>query len=418
MSGTDGGAGGDVVHAAARGEPVALARALVSTPSVNPELEEGGAGEERIAHLAAGWLDGWGFDVAVPEVSPGRFNVVARYGRGAPRLLLNGHLDTVGVEGMTVPPFDAPVEAGRLVGRGACDMKGGVAALLAAAARLAGAAEGAAEEGGAGGGVRNAGAAAAPLPGELIVALTADEEHASLGMQALVEAGVEADAAVVCEPTGLAVMPAHKGFVWVELLFRGRAAHGSRPEEGVDAIRHAALYLASLEDYRLRLLESDPHGLLGHGSLHAGTIAGGSAPSVYPAECRLVLERRTLPAEDEGRVAEDLRAAAEALGSEVEALDVEVRPGLARPGTEVDAGHPLVTGLRAALEAEGVEGRVEGMTAWVDAAFLNEAGVPAVCFGPGSIARAHTADEWVDVEEIRVAARVLERFVRSWGSSG
>lgn len=384
----------EVLEAAARGEAVALARALVATPSVNPELEEGGAGEEQAAHLAAGWLDAWGFDVAVPEVAPGRYNVVARRGGGSPRVLLNGHLDTVGVEGMRVPPFEAALDGGRLVGRGACDMKGGVAALLAAAARVA------AEPGDA---------------GELIVALTADEEHASLGMQALVEEGVEADAAIVCEPTGLAVMPAHKGFVWVELLFRGRAAHGSRPEVGVDAIRHAALYLASLDGYQARLLEGGPHPLLGHGSLHAGTIEGGSAPSVYPAECRLVLERRTLPDEDPGRVVEDLRALAGELAREVEELDVEVRPGLARPGTEVSSDHPLVEGLRAALERETGQRRVEGMTAWVDAAFLNERGIPAVCFGPGSIARAHADDEWVDVEEIRICSRVLERFVRSFG---
>lgn len=394
MSESGAGLGPEVLEAAVRGEPVALARALVATPSVNPRLEEAGAGEEQAARLAAGWLDGWGFDVVVPEIAPGRYNVVARLGEGSPRVLLNGHLDTVGVEGMSVPPFEAALDGGRLVGRGACDMKGGVAALLAAAARVAG------KPGDA---------------GELIVVLTADEEHASLGMQALVEEGVEADAAIVCEPTGLAVMPAHKGFVWVELLFRGRAAHGSRPEVGVDAIRHAALYLASLDGYQARLLEGGSHPLLGHGSLHAGTIEGGSAPSVYPAECRLVLERRTLPDEDPGRVVEDLRALAGELAREVEELDLEVRPGLARPGTEVPSDHPLVEGLRAALERETGQGRVEGMTAWVDAAFLNERGIPAVCFGPGSIARAHADDEWVDVDEIRICARVLERFVRSFG---
>lgn len=413
MSQPGNGLGPEVLDAAARGEPVALARALVATPSVNPELEEGGAGEEQAAHLAAGWLDGWGFHVEVPEVAPGRHNVVARLGGGSPRVLLNGHLDTVGVEGMRVPPFEAALDGERLVGRGACDMKGGVAALLAAAARVAGRGpgEGAPRTGDVAAGATGESGDA----GELIVALTADEEHASLGMQALVKGGVEADAAIVCEPTGLAVMPAHKGFVWVELLFRGRAAHGSRPEVGVDAIRHAALYLASLDGYQARLLEGGSHPLLGHGSLHAGTIEGGSAPSVYPAECRLVLERRTLPDEDPVRVVEDLRAVAGELAREVEELDVEVRPGLARPGTEVSPDHPLVEGLRAALETETGRGRVEGMTAWVDAAFLNESGIPAVCFGPGSIARAHADDEWVDVEEIRVCARVLERFVRSFG---
>ena len=132
---------------------------------------------------------------------------------------------------------------------------------------------------------------------ELIVALTADEEHASTGMAGLVDAGVRADAAVVCEPTGLAVMPAHKGFVWVEAGFSGRAAHGSRPDQGVDAIQHAAEFLVAMAEYEECLFDRAPHPLLGWGSIHAGTISGGAAPSVYPERCEVVVERRTLPRE-------------------------------------------------------------------------------------------------------------------------
>lgn len=379
-----------VLAAAAAGDALSLARALVAVPSVNPLLEEGGAGEEAVARLAAGWLREWGFEVTLDEVAPGRFNVVGRRGSPGPTLLLNGHLDTVGVQGMTVPPFDGTVEGGRLLGRGACDMKGGVASLLAAAAALAG-------EG---------------HPGELVVALTADEEHASLGMQALVASGPSADAAVVCEPTGLAVMPAHKGFVWIEALFRGRAAHGSRPDRGVDAVFHAGLYLAALAPLSRALREATPHPLLGHASFHAGTIQGGTAASVYPERCELVLERRTLPGERTADVLAAFRDPLDALSAVTDGLHAELRVTLDRPGTEVPAGAPVVRGLLEACGAMGVAPRVEGMTAWVDAAFLNEAGIPAVCFGPGDIGLAHGADESAPVDEIETCARVLTVFAR------
>lgn len=378
---------------AVSGNPVALCRELVKTPSVNPDLESGGAGEEAIARLTADWLEDWGFDVQVTEVAPGRFNTLGRVGSASGRaLLLNGHLDTVGVRGMTVPPYGAEVRDGRMWGRGSCDMKAGVASLLAAGAALA--------RDGAG--------------GQVIIALTADEETESRGMQRLVSDGVRADAAVVCEPTELAVMPANKGFVWLTLEFEGRAAHGSRPEEGIDAIRHAAQYLAGLDGYEVRLRQRPRHPLLGHASFHAGTIQGGVFPSVYPDACRLVIERRTLPAEDDDEVVAEFAAMLEGVERTFPDVRAKLTPGTRRPGTEVPEASELVQGLLVACSAEGVGARVEGMTAWVDAALLNEAGVPAVCFGPGSIAQAHTADEWVDVTQIEVAARVLERFARAF----
>jgi acetylornithine deacetylase len=228
------------------------------------------------------------------------------------------------------------------------------------------------------------------------------------------EDGIQADAAVVAEPTSLAVMPAHKGFAWVEVAIEGRAAHGSRPEVGVDAIRHAAGFLQELDVLEVMLQRGDPHPLLGHGSFHAGTIRGGSAWSVYPDGCVVTLERRTLPGEPEyGFLAEVESALVRTMGR-IPGLEAAVRLDLVRPATEVPADHPLVLGLVKASAHEGVEPRLEGMTAWVDAAYLNRAGIPAVCFGPGSIAQAHSADEWVDEEEIRAAARILERFVRDF----
>lgn len=379
-------------------DPVGLLQALVATPSVNPTLEAGGAGEGAVAMLCAGWLREWGFDVEVFEPEPGRPSVVARHGAGTPRLLFNGHLDTVGVEGMTVPPFAAVLDGEVLRGRGACDMKGGVASLLAAARALA-------EEG---------------HDGTLMVALTADEEHASIGMADLVARGVSADAAVVCEPTSLAVMPAHKGFVWADVTVAGRAAHGSRPEVGIDAIRRAARFLVEIDALDAELAARDPHPLLGHGSIHAGTIRGGSAPSVYPAECVVSLERRTLPGETVDQVMAELDAVARRTRLRHPDLEVTVAATLERPGTEVASDHPLVAGLLDAVESISHTARVGPMTAWVDAAFLNEAGIPAVCFGPGSIEHAHAADEWIDTAEVRACAEILTLFGRRYlaGLSG
>ncbi len=372
------------------GNPVTLTSRLVRTPSVNPVLEEGGAGERQVAALTEGWLHEWGYRPVVTEVAPGRFNVVARRGAGrGPSLLLNGHLDTVGVAGMA-DPFSGAVRDGRLFGRGAADMKSGVACVLAAAAELA------REE----------------IRGELIVALTADEEHASLGMEALVASGLRADAAVVCEPTGLAIMPAHKGFLWMDVRTRGRAAHGSRPDAGVDAITHMGHVLVAFEEESRRLARETGHPLLGPASLHAGTIEGGSAPSVYPDGCRLVVERRTLPGETRGGVMAEAREVLNSARGRCPGLEASVDAGLYRAATEVPVGSDVVAGLRRACRRAGLKGAVAGMTAWVDACYLNECGIPAVCFGPGSIAQAHAAEEWVRVDEIEACARALTDFSR------
>lgn len=381
---------GPLVETARSGDPVAIARLLVSTPSVNPSLAPGGDGESQIASIASDLLTDWGLIAEKIEVSPGRFNVVARLEGEGPTLLLNGHLDTVGIEGMTVAPFAAEVVDGRLIGRGACDMKGGVAALLSVSARLA-------RDG--------------PRP-NLVVALTADEEHASVGMADFVDNAPAADLAVVCEPTSLKVMPAHKGFVWLRAAFRGRAAHGSRPDLGVDAIRHAGLYLAELEGYSEELKARTPHPLLDHGSFHAGKIEGGTAESVYPDLCVLLLERRTMPGESAESVLQEFQRALERVRDRERALDATLDVTLARHGTEVSAQSLLVQGLLRASEDHGIPSAVAGMTAWVDAAFLNQAGIPAVCYGPGGIEQAHTQDEWIEVGQIGMCADVLESFAR------
>ena len=378
------------INEARAGDPIAIARLLISTPSVNPTLESDGTGELDIAEVTAELLADWGLTTELQEVSPGRVNVVARLEGDGPTLLLNGHLDTVGVRGMTVSPFAGDLVGSRIVGRGACDMKGGLASLLAATARLA-------EKG--------------PRP-NLVVALTADEENESLGMAEFMNGGPRADLAIVCEPTSLAVMPAHKGFIWVTATFRGRAAHGSRFELGVDAIRHAALYISALDRYEKRLEMKAPHPLLGYGSLHAGTIVGGTAPSVYPGQCEVQLECRTLPGDKSEDIISSLRDILHEVAAGEPTLNGVLDMTLERPGTEVATDSGLVNGLLDAGQTHNVLPKVEGMTAWVDAAFLNQAGIPTVCYGPGSMDQAHTDDEWIETAEIITCASVLETFAR------
>lgn len=377
---------------------LSLLETLVSTPSVNPALHGGGdprsagpavTGEARVAGVCADRLREAGFAVDLHEVAPGRPNVVARHGAGDPVFVLNGHTDTVGVEGMRVAPFTPTRRGGRLYGRGSCDMKAGLACLIEAARRVA----------------------TAGHPGTLVVALTCDEEHASMGMAALVGRGLRAHGAVVCEPTGLAVMPAHKGFAWIEVEFRGRAAHGSRPEVGVDAVRHAAAFVRALDDLEAELARRPAHPLLGHGSVHVGTIRGGTAPSVYPDRCTVVVERRTLPGEGGPAVLAEAEALLDEVRRAIPELNATARLGLVRPGTEVPGEHPLVASFGAALARRGLPAEARGMSAWVDAALLNEAGVPAVCFGPGSIVHAHAADESVEVDQLEPCTEILVEVV-------
>ncbi|HEU4628821.1 MAG TPA: ArgE/DapE family deacylase [Gemmatimonadaceae bacterium] len=378
------------------GDAVALARDLVRVDSRNPSLAPGGPGEEGAARLLRAVLDAWGFRTTMLEAAPGRPNVIARIGDGrGPTLMLNGHLDVVGTDGMTHPPFEATVRDGRLYGRGACDMKAGVAAMCAAAWRA-----------------HQAGL----LRGEVIVAAVVDEEWESLGTRALLAHGVRADAAVVTEPTRLTVAPAHRGFAWVEVTVHGRAAHGSRYDEGVDAIMLAAQLLAELERYEREELTRRTHPLLGRASLHASTIAGGTGLSTYPERCTLTVERRTLPGERGEDALREVREACERVRARRPEFRADVVALTAQAPSDVPVDAPLVRALGAALAAEGEAPRVEGLSCWTDAALLNAGGIPAVCFGPGDIALAHADEEWVPIDEIERATRVLTRLLATWTS--
>jgi acetylornithine deacetylase len=378
----------------ARGDALALTRALVAVDSRNPGIGAGGPGEGAVAALLAGVLRDWGFDVELQEAAAGRPNVLARIGRrGGPVLMFNGHLDVVGIEGMRHEPFDPAIRDGRLYGRGSADMKGGIAAMCAAAAR-----------------------AASGTSAELLIAAVIDEEHESLGTRALVASGIRADAAVVTEPTQLAIMPAHRGFVWLEVEVRGRAAHGSRYDIGVDAIRHAGLLLAELDALEESVLVTRTHPLLGHASLHASHVHGGIGMSTYPDRCTLALERRTVPGETTESVIAEVRDAIDRLTARRATFDASVRLIFAQGPSDVAADAPVVQALDQALRDEGVPRSIAGMSAWTDAAILNEAGIPAICFGPGDIRLAHAAEEWVPVAEIETATAVLTRMALDFGA--
>ncbi len=387
-------------------DAAALARALVRIDSRNPDLVPGAPGEGACAARLAEALRGWGFVVDLYDAVPGRPNVIARVGRaepGAPVLMLNGHLDVVGTDGMTHAPFGGEEREGRLYGRGAADMKGGVAAMCAAAARAH---------------------AAGALRGEVVIAAVADEEFESAGTRALVErlasGALRADACVITEPTRLAVMPAHRGFAWYTVTVHGRAAHGSRYDIGVDAIRHAGLLLAELDALdAVELPGRAPHALLGRGSLHASLVEGGVGLTTYPERCVLRLERRTIPGESAASALAEIEAAGARVAARLraagrEAFRADVALDFAQPPSDVAPDAPVVRALGAALAGAGEAARVEGMPAWTDAALLNAAGVPTVCFGPGDIALAHSAEEWVALDEVERAADVLASLCRAW----
>lgn len=379
----------------ARGDALALTRALVAIDSRNPSLVAGGPGERACADVLAATLTQWGFRVELQATDTARPNVIARIGRAGGRtLLFNGHLDTVGVEGMVHAPWDPVVRDGRLFGRGATDMKGGVAAMCAAALR----------------------AADAGVDGEVIVAAVADEEYESIGTRALIAAGVRADAAIVTEPTRLAICPAHRGFAWIELVVHGRAAHGSRYDIGVDAITLAAAVLTELDRYQRDVLTARAHPLLGRPSLHAAIISGGLGLSTYPDRCSVQIERRTLPGETAADFAREVEEACTRVRAQGIPLEAEIVPGFAQLPNDVAASHPVVRALAKSLEGLGGSATLAGLPCWTDAALLSAAGIPAICFGPGDIGLAHAAEEYVKVAEIGRTVDVLSAFVDEWFS--
>ena len=375
------------------GTTVAFLRDLVAINSVNPSLVSGGVGEWEIGQRIAAELRLHAIDVHACEVEPRRSNVVEVVDTGKPgrTLMLCGHIDTVGVQGMT-QPF-VPVERdGRLYGRGAQDMKSGVAAMVGAAIELT-----------------DSGGLSA---GRLVVAAVVDEEHESLGADALVREW-QADGAVVTEPTDLAIGTAHKGFAWVDVETRGRAAHGSRPGDGRDAILRMGRVLAGLERIERDLQARSPHALLGAPSLHTSVIRGGRELSVYSERCRLSLERRTVIGEADGTALDEVHALLDQLSREDPEFEATADLIFERRPYELHQDHVLVRLLGLVAADHGLPPEPTGMSFWTDAAILGQAGIPSVLFGPAG-AGLHSVEEYVELESVLTCQRVLVDFAQAF----
>jgi acetylornithine deacetylase/succinyl-diaminopimelate desuccinylase family protein len=371
-------------------DAVKLLRDLVSVPSVNPAFAEPGSPntcERGVAQLIAHLARRGGLDTELREVLPRRPNVFVRLapvGRARQRLLLVPHMDTVNAADSAFKPR---VACGRLTGRGACDTKGSIAAMLAALLELAGNRQ-------------------RPRETEIVLVGVIDEENAQAGSRALVEDGMRADLAIIGEPTRLQVVTAHKGNLWLRLTTRGKSAHGSRPELGHNAIHSMARIVDLLETAYADRLRRRRHPLLGHPTVNVGTIEGGLQPNIVPARCAISVDRRTLPGETAASVGREIRAFLAQHKLSATLMDDKAAPCLP---LETDPRLPLVRlFMRAARQR-----RPTGVNFFCDAAVLAAGGIPSVVFGPGDIAQAHTADEWISVKSLERAKDILVHYFKS-----
>jgi len=368
---------------------------LVQTRSINPAFADGEPSDEReIATRVGAMMRALGMELTEFEPEPGRVSVVGRLrGSGGGRsLLLYGHIDTVGVTAMP-DPFSASVRDGKLYGRGAYDMKGGVTACLATVKAL-----------------RDAGVT---LRGDVLIACVADEEVASIGMAEVLK-HVRADAAVVTEATELRVCLAHRGFSWIEVETLGVAAHGSRFDLGIDANMRMGRFLARLDKLEQELRSRAPHTLVGPPSLHAAVLRGGTGTSTYADRCRLEIERRTVPGETEAGVLSEIRAITDALAAEDPTFRASVRAMLTRGSFEVARNAPIVTAvLGAATSVLGAPPEIIGEPYWMDAALLSDVGIDTVVIGPSG-AGAHALEEWVDLRSVETLTDILAAATREF----
>ena len=371
---------------------------LIRINSINPSLSPDGPGEAEAGAYVAGALEELGLQVATYELEPGRVNVVGLLPGtgGGHSLLLNAHLDTVGVEGMTIDPFAAEIREGRMYGRGAQDMKGSLAAMLAATKALVD--------------------ANVSLAGDLIITAVADEEYLSMGTEALVKE-ITADAAIVTEPTDMRLARAHRGMIWYQVETFGRAAHGSRYQDGIDANMHMGRFLARLDRLEQELRRRPGHPLTGPPSLHAPIIHGGREMSIYADHCVLNIERRIAPGETEARNTAELQAILDELSAEDPTFRGKLEVMVARAPFVVAEDAPIVRVLDNALAQRlGVRQSHVGMPFWTDAALLSEAGMDTVLLGPvgGGL---HSAVEWVDLASVTDLAAVLAETARRYYSA-
>ena len=368
---------------------------LVAIPSVNP-LDEPigeGRGEAELAAFVSSRLQEAGIACELREALPGRPNLVARVsGKSEEAIWFDAHLDTVSGEGMEFDPFTPHIDGDRLLGRGAADNKGSLAAMMAALISVAADGE--------------------QPPATIMLTGAADEEYQMRGLRSLLESGLRARGAVVGEPTGLEIVIAHKGVARFRVATKGKAVHSSRPEQGVNAIYRMGRVLQALEAYAKRGVGRETHPLLGRGSLSVGIIRGGKHVNVVPARCEIEVDRRLLPGEEARKAVSDVRAYLNSAVEEDIGLEV-IGPELVVPGLSMPADHPLVQAVSAAVREVTGKAPVTGMMGATHAAELAAAGIPAVVFGPGALGQAHTAAEELDLNQLEQAAAVYEKMMRS-----
>lgn len=360
---------------------------LVRINSINPGIAPTGPGEAEIAAYVADALHKLKLEVATHEPEPGRTSVVGTLkGSGGGRsLMLNAHVDTVGIADM-LNPFSATVRDGKLYGRGAYDMKGSLAACMAAVKALVD--------------------AGASLAGDVLVTAVADEEWYSLGTTEVIK-HYQVDGAIVTEPTELDICIAHKGFMHLEVETIGRAAHGSRFDEGIDANMRMGRFLAELDKLEQDLRTRKEHPLTGPPSLHAAVIKGGTGLSTYAASCKLQIERRTIPGETKKQAVDEIQAIIDRLAAADPTFKAALKTLVVRNAFEVDPKLPVVQVLQqAATEVLGKQPRLVGDSGWMDTALLAAAGVETVAMGPVG-AGAHSKEEWVDLLSAAKMAQVL-----------
>jgi len=378
-------------------ELVRLLQALVRIPSVNPALADSPAtaGELRLAEFLAGDLKRRGFSVELLEVTHERPNVLARFGPGKPvrSILIEAHMDTQGIHGMTVQPFAAEVRGSRLYGRGACDTKGPMAAALHALdpATLSAAA---------GAGI------------QIIFVGAIGEERGNIGAEELVESGFTADEALILEPTDLRIVHAHKGTCWFEVEIQGLAGHGSQPEKGVNAICGAMRAIEELmrlsdEERRARM-----HPLLGKSTTNIGVIRGGDSINVVPDRCVFEVDRRTLPGDDLASFLARYREALKALQARGVIRGYDVRMGREPRPYETAADSSMILRLKSAVAAAGIEPEAGGVGWYSDAGPFSRVVKDVVVFGPGSIAQAHTADEFIELDSLQKGSAIIRDWLQ------
>jgi acetylornithine deacetylase len=375
-------------------EATQLLRDLVAIPSVNP-MGRPLSGPEYFEHRVTAYLEGFFSELGVrferQPVAPLRDNIVAYYDApGAYQtIMFEAHQDTVPVEGMTIDPYGAHIENGKLYGRGACDIKGGMASMLAAFARIV-------QE-------KPRGAPS------IIMACAVDEEFTFRGVLELVLRGLRPDLAIVAEPTNLNIVNAHKGVVRWHLKTTGRACHSSSPEQGVNAIYRMGKLLVGIERFAAELRQSRTDPLLGPPTLSVGRIEGGVSVNVVPELCRIEIDRRVINGEDPARAPGDLAAFLRQQPSIDFPFECEP-PWMCKAALGAQGSEELVRRLGLAINAVRGQHQVMAVPYGTDASTLAEANIPSVVFGPGDIAQAHTRDEWVPLEEVEQASEILYRF--------